>query len=80
MSYTDLDGSDWDRYEHFAESRDLDPADEHLQEAYFEFIFEWDGHLDRYDADNLAAFIDFLDAIGYEYDDIDEVLDRYSDT
>lgn len=80
MSYIDRGDSDWDRYEMFAESRDLDPADETLQEAYFEYIFEWDGHLDRYNEANVEAFIAFLDAIEYEYNDIDEVIDRYSDT
>jgi hypothetical protein len=76
MSYTRGYGSDWDNFEHFAESRDLDPYDEDLQAVCFTFIFEYGGEASRSDPDSVEALFDFLDAIDYEYDE-DDIYERY---
>lgn len=76
MSFVTGGGSDWENYEHFAESRDLDPYDEGLQEAYFTFIFEYGGEAHRSDPESVQALFDFLDAIEYDYDE-DDIYDRY---
>lgn len=77
MAYGQRPGeNDYEYYERFAESRELDPTDETLQEAYFTFIFEYDGHATHSDPDSIQALFDFLDAIEYDYDE-EDIYERY---
>lgn len=77
MAYGQGEGqNDYEYYVHFAESRDLDPDNEALQEAYFTFIFEYDGIATHSNPDSIEALFDFLDAIEYDYDEAD-IYERY---
>ena len=75
MSYVNR-GDDWTNYEHFADTHNVDSDDPDVQDAYFTFIFEYEGVPSESVPGSIEAFFDFLDAFEIEYD-YEDMYERY---